>query len=108
MKWLAACLFVIGCRSASEVPSTPLPPEQRPATAGTRIDVPRQLGAAPLFVSDVDGLLLFESEQREASQLIATWARGQGLEIVDPVRTRQIFARATRGQNVDTGAACGA
>jgi hypothetical protein len=84
----------------------PLPPET-PATYG-KLDLPQQLVGSPLFVSDVDGLLLFEDEQLEAANLIAAWAKGQGLIVENPVRTRQIFARAARGQHADTGQACGA
>lgn len=84
----------------------PLPPET-PSTH-SKLDLPQQLVGSPLFVSDVDGLLLFEDEQLEAANLIAAWAKGQGLVVENPARTRQIFERASRGQHVDTGQACGA
>ena len=88
----------------------PLPPdlpEQRPHHA-TKIQVPSELVDVPLFVSDLDGYALFEDEQLQAANVIATWARAQGLDVVDPAATRQIFARAARGQDVETGQACGA
>jgi len=107
MKRIVVVLALAACGGkTSQHEVAPLPPET-PATHG-KLDLPQQLVGTPLFVSDVDGLLLFEDEQLEAANLIAAWAKGQGLVVENPTRIRQIFTRAARGQHVDTGRACGA
>jgi hypothetical protein len=91
------------------VPLPPdLPDEVRKKPTAMKIQIPQELVATPLFVGDFDGYSLFEDEQLQAANIIATWARGQGLTVEDPAKTRQIFSRAARGQNAVTGKACGA
>jgi len=69
--------------------------------------VPPQLHV-PLYVRDLDGLVLLDDEQTAAAQMVATWARNLGLAVEDPARTRELLGRAQRGENAVTGKACGA
>ncbi len=62
--------------------------------------------ALRLFI-DVEGLGLFDEERRQAEEIVAAWAESEGLDVVAPERAAEVFARARRGQHVDTGAACG-
>lgn len=59
------------------------------------------------LVIAVEGLGLFEEEQRAAEELVASWAENEGLRVVPLARARQAFARARKGQHPETGAACG-
>lgn len=59
------------------------------------------------LVITVEGLGLFEEEQRAAEELVASWAENEGLRVVPLARTQQAFARARKGQHPETGAACG-
>ena len=52
--------------------------------------------------------MLFDTEKLEASTMVADWARKVGFTVEDPKRTRELFARAARGENVMTGKSCGA
>jgi len=61
----------------------------------------------PLYVRDVDGLMLFDDEQAAATTMLATWARNAGLSVEDPARTRLVIGRAKRGEHATTGKACG-
>lgn len=70
--------------------------------------IPRELRGMPLYVRDVDGLMLFDDEQGAAVAMLATWARNAGLSVEDPARTRTIIGRAKRGEHATTGKACGA
>lgn len=69
--------------------------------------VPPQLHV-PLYVRDLDGLVLLDDEQTAAAQMVATWARNTGFTVEDPARTRPLLGRARRGENAVTGKACGA
>ncbi|HTL36396.1 MAG TPA: hypothetical protein VL326_24860 [Kofleriaceae bacterium] len=105
-------VLLVACKAHESGGVGPLPPDMpddnaRPHHA-TKIDVPEQLGGVPLFVSDLDGYALFEDEQLQAANIVAAWARGQGLSVQDPKATREIFYRAARGQHAVTGQACGA
>lgn len=129
-RWLVA-VAVAACGS-----STPPPPELRPTLEAAPADaahrdasddvnaiasaagslaprprkatIPPQLRGLPLYVRDVDGLMLFDDEQAAAADQIATWARAAGLSVEDPVRTRLLLTRAKRGEQATTGKACGA
>lgn len=92
---------------ANVAPMPPDMPDPKPHAA-SKIQLPSQLVDVPLFVSDLDGYALFEDEQLQAANVIASWARAQGLDVVEPSATRQIFTRAAHGQHVETGQACGA
>src|SRR5438477_8090943 len=108
--FLATAVLVACGPKNPEAGIGPLPPDlpdQRPHTT-PKIQLPSELVGVPLFVSDLDGYALFEDEQLQAANVIATWARAQGLSVVDPSATRQVFYRAARGQDVETGQACGA
>jgi hypothetical protein len=109
--WVVLALAACGAKS-QEAGIAPLPPDVpdtgKPTSKATKIQLPDQLVGTPLFVSDLDGYALFEDEQLQAANIIATWARGQGLTVEDPKATRQIFYRAARGQHAVTGQACGA
>jgi hypothetical protein len=61
----------------------------------------------PLYVRDLDGLVLLDDEQTAATQMVATWARNVGLAVEDPARTRALLGHAMRGENAVTGKACG-
>jgi len=69
--------------------------------------IPHQLHV-PLYVRDLDGLVLLDDEQTAATQMVATWAGNVGFTVEDPVRTRPLLGRAMRGENAVTGKACGA
>jgi len=71
-------------------------------------NIPPELRNVPLYVRDVEGLLLFEDEQQTAATALATWARGTNLAVEEPSRTRELVNRAKRGEHAVTGAACGA
>lgn len=61
----------------------------------------------PLVVGELEGLGLFQNEQREAEELIAAWARARGLPLMPLEEKRRIFSRAAEGKNAGTGEACG-
>jgi hypothetical protein len=126
-SWIV--LVVAACGSKQPTPPA-LQPTLEPAPAGGReqpvapvghglgavgsVEGPRkltmfpQLENYPVYVTDVDGLMLFDTEKLEAANMVATWARTAGFLVEDPQRTREVFARAARGQDVVTGKACGA
>jgi hypothetical protein len=76
------------------------------ATPSRKPTVPAQLHI-PLYVRDLDGLILLDDEQTAATQMVATWARNLGLSVEDPARTRALLGHAMRGENAVTGKACG-
>ncbi|HUS29242.1 MAG TPA: hypothetical protein VMZ53_12055 [Kofleriaceae bacterium] len=112
MKRAALLGLLVACAGKTQESGiAPLPPDlpdEHKAHATTKITLPEQLAGVPLFVSDLDGFALFEEEQLQAANILATWARAQGLTVEDPKSTRQIFYRAARGQHAVTGQACGA
>jgi hypothetical protein len=77
------------------------------ATPAHKPTVPPQLHV-PLYVRDLDGLVLLDDEQAAATQMVATWARNAGFSVEDPARTRALIGHAMRGENAVTGKACGA
>jgi len=70
--------------------------------------IPPQLRKLPFYVEELDGLLLFDDEQAIASAELAGWAQASGFVVIEPSRTREMIARAKRGENATTGKACGA
>ncbi|MFN0252058.1 MAG: hypothetical protein ACKV2T_34600 [Kofleriaceae bacterium] len=101
-----AFTFASACR-----PTTPASgPEYvvAPSIAGESVlAVPEPLVQLSLVVRDVQGLYLFEDEQLEAAQIIATWAKTTNLTLEPPARTREILLRAANGLDANTGKACG-
>jgi hypothetical protein len=80
-----------------------------PSIAGESVlAVPEPLVQISLIVRDVQGLYLFEDEQLEAANIIATWAAKTNLTLEPPARTREILLRAANGLDANTGNACGA
>lgn len=77
------------------------------AAPPTKATIPRSLHV-PLYVRDLDGLLLFDDEQTAAAGMVATWARNEGLSVEDPARTHALISHAKRGEHAVTGKACGA
>jgi len=77
------------------------------ATPQAKPTIPHQLHV-PLYVRDIDGLVLLDDEQTAATQMVATWAGNVGFTVEDPVRTRALLGHAMRGENAVTGKACGA
>lgn len=92
--------------------STPATGPDYVVTPGTIADesaiaVPEPLLKISLMIRDIDGLYLFEDEQLEAANIIATWAKTTNLTIEAPSRTREIMRRAANGLSAITGKACG-
>jgi len=69
--------------------------------------IPRTLHV-PLYVRDLDGLILLDDEHTAAAEMVATWARNEGLSVEDPARTRALIDHAKRGEHAVTGKPCGA
>jgi hypothetical protein len=81
--------------------------EPGPVAGESILAVPEPLVKISLIVRDLQGLYLFEDEQLEAANIIATWAKKTNLTIEPPARTREIMLRAANGQDANTGKACG-
>ncbi|HEY4176624.1 MAG TPA: hypothetical protein VGM90_07330 [Kofleriaceae bacterium] len=102
--------LLAACGSRTTGPTTPEPEldgDEQP-TLQPGFAVPEPILGLPLYVRDTEGLALFSAEQAEAATIVAQWAHGVGFRVDEPARTREIFARASLGQDVKTGDACGA
>lgn len=110
MRRAVFLIAIAACGPRATPPTTPEPEldgdEQPTLQAG--FSVPEPILGLPLYVRDTQGLALFSAEQAEAAVIVAQWAQGIGFRVDDPARTREIFARASRGEDVKTGDACGA
>ncbi|HET9990684.1 MAG TPA: hypothetical protein VFQ65_19275 [Kofleriaceae bacterium] len=130
MRFALPFVMIAACGGPKQAP----PGELHPTLEAAPIDAPhrdasddvnavaRQLGAiaapakptiprslrVPLYVRDLEGLLLLDDEQTAAASMVATWARNEGLSVEDPARTRVLIDHAKRGENAVTGKACGA
>ena len=105
----AAILAVVAsaCGTPAPVTGPDYTVEPNPVATESVLAVPEPLVQISLIVRDVRGLYLFESEQLEAANIIATWAKATNLTIEPPARTREILSRAANGLDANTGKDCG-
>lgn len=126
MRWIAACLLLVGTSCGSKPPPprdlpTLAPDPPKPVAAedpiapslgtpekqtGLTSQLVAAVGGRQLYVEDFASLRLTAAERRRAQKIIADWATAEGLVIMDPDLVESAIARGTNGTDVG-GAACG-
>ncbi len=103
-SWLAV-LGVVACAPRGPSPASASSAARAPAPAASVAAKP--LPPFTLLIDEVQGLGLYRDEDREAEELVYTWAVGAGLRVVPVEKSAETFDHARKGNDPSSGAPCG-